>query len=145
MTDETVHTETETKTRTGIASRLRRVADQLDRGKPVPVDEEETVTVDPPTEPDFEVEVEREGETLTMEIEIQWKEREGGVETETEGGSGATFELYEDSAGEYRWRLRHRNGNIIADGGEGYASKQKAIQGIDSVKKNAPGALVDEQ
>ena len=57
----------------------------------------------------------------------------------------ATFELYEDSAGDYRWRLRHENGNIIADSGEGYASKQKARQGIESVKENAPKASIDEQ
>jgi uncharacterized protein YegP (UPF0339 family) len=48
----------------------------------------------------------------------------------------AAFELYRDSAGEYRWRLLHQNGNIIADGGEGYASRQKARQGIDSVQAN---------
>jgi uncharacterized protein YegP (UPF0339 family) len=59
--------------------------------------------------------------------------------------SDATFELYEDSAGEYRWRLVHDNGNIIADSGEGYASKQKARQGIDSVKDNAPDAAVVEE
>ena len=58
--------------------------------------------------------------------------------------SKATFEIYEDSAGEYRWRLVHDNGNIIADSGEGYASKQKARQGIDSVRDNAPDADIDE-
>ncbi|MFQ3318136.1 MAG: hypothetical protein ACI8UR_000648 [Natronomonas sp.] len=57
--------------------------------------------------------------------------------------SDATFELYEDDAGDYRWRLVHDNGNIIADSGEGYASPQKAEQGIDSVKENAPGAAVE--
>ncbi|MCU4717301.1 HVO_2922 family protein [Halapricum hydrolyticum] len=51
--------------------------------------------------------------------------------------SRATFELYEDSAGQWRWRLVHDNGNVIADSGEGYSSKQKARQGIDSVKGNA--------
>ena len=54
----------------------------------------------------------------------------------------AEFELYQDDAGEWRWRLVHANGNIIADSGEGYASKQKAEQGIDSVKENAPDAPV---
>jgi uncharacterized protein YegP (UPF0339 family) len=57
----------------------------------------------------------------------------------------ATFELYEDTEGKHRWRLRHANGNIIADSGEGYASKQKAKQGIESVKQNAPDADVEEQ
>lgn len=56
----------------------------------------------------------------------------------------ATFELYEDKAGQYRWRLRHDNGNVIADSGEGYASKQKAKQGIRSVKANAPEATTEE-
>ena len=59
--------------------------------------------------------------------------------------SGATFELYEDEAGEYRWRLVHDNGNIIADSGEGYASAQKAEQGIESVKQNAPDANVERE
>jgi uncharacterized protein YegP (UPF0339 family) len=57
---------------------------------------------------------------------------------------GATFELYEDNAGDYRWRLRHENGNIIADSGEGYASKQKAKQGIESVRENAAEADIED-
>ncbi len=56
--------------------------------------------------------------------------------------SQAQFELYADAAGDYRWRLRHRNGNVIADGGQGYASRQKAQQGIQSVKRNAAGGPV---
>ncbi|GAA0657113.1 HVO_2922 family protein [Salarchaeum japonicum] len=58
--------------------------------------------------------------------------------------SQARFEVYEDDAGQWRWRLVHRNGNILADSGEGYASKQKAKQGLESVKENAPGAPVEE-
>jgi len=58
--------------------------------------------------------------------------------------SKATFELYEDHEGKYRWRLVHDNGNIIADSGEGYATEQKARQGLESVKENAPGADVVE-
>jgi len=50
----------------------------------------------------------------------------------------AAFEVYRDSAGDYRWRLLHRNGNILADSGQGYASRQKAGQGLDSVRRNAP-------
>jgi uncharacterized protein YegP (UPF0339 family) len=59
--------------------------------------------------------------------------------------SKATFEVYEDSNAEWRWRLVHDNGNILADSGEGYASKQKAEQGLRSVKENAPGAEVVEE
>lgn len=56
----------------------------------------------------------------------------------------ATFEVYEDHAGEWRWRLVHRNGNVIADGGEGYSSKRAAQNGIKSVKRNALGAPMEE-
>lgn len=58
--------------------------------------------------------------------------------------SQATFEVYEDTAGEWRWRLVHDNGNIIATGGEGYASKERALGGIESVKANAPEAIIEE-
>jgi len=52
------------------------------------------------------------------------------------------FQVYQDNAGEWRWRLVAPNGNIIADSGEGYVSKQGAKRGIDSVKRNAPEADV---
>jgi uncharacterized protein YegP (UPF0339 family) len=57
--------------------------------------------------------------------------------------SGGTFELYRDGAGEWRWRLVAANGNIIADSGEGYRSKQGAERGIDSVRRTAPEADVE--
>lgn len=55
------------------------------------------------------------------------------------------FEVYKDRSGEFRWRLKHSNGQVIATGGEGYASKRSALAGIESVKKNAPDAEVDDQ
>ena len=57
----------------------------------------------------------------------------------------AAFEVYEDAAEEWRWRLRHRNGNVIADSGEGYTERNKAHDAIESVKKNAPGAETTER
>ncbi|WP_436928077.1 HVO_2922 family protein [Halosimplex amylolyticum] len=56
--------------------------------------------------------------------------------------SKARFEVFEDRGGKWRWRLRHRNGNIVADGGQGYSSRQKAEQGLESVRSNAGGAPV---
>ncbi|GAA0517714.1 Uncharacterized conserved protein YegP, UPF0339 family [Halorubrum aquaticum] len=52
----------------------------------------------------------------------------------------AAFEIYEDAAAEWRWRLRHRNGNVVADSGEGYASRSNAVEAVTGVKRNAPGA-----
>ena len=56
----------------------------------------------------------------------------------------AKFELYQDSKGEYRWRLKSGNGQVIANGGEGYSSKAAAQNGIDAVKRDAAGAGVEE-
>ncbi|MFB6304415.1 MAG: HVO_2922 family protein [Haloferacaceae archaeon] len=56
----------------------------------------------------------------------------------------ATFEVYEDNAGEWRWRLRHRNGNILADSGEGYDSRTAAHDTIESIQRNAPDADTEE-
>jgi uncharacterized protein YegP (UPF0339 family) len=56
----------------------------------------------------------------------------------------ATFELFEDAKEEFRWRLRHQNGQIIADSGEGYVNKADAKNGIQSVKENAPSAPIKD-
>ena len=51
------------------------------------------------------------------------------------------FELYVDKAGEFRWRLKARNGENIGRS-EGYKAKASALNGIESVGKNAPDAPV---
>lgn len=56
----------------------------------------------------------------------------------------AKFELYTSTNGEYRWRLKSGNGQIIATGGEGYTSKDGARNGIDAVKRDAPDAPVED-
>jgi uncharacterized protein YegP (UPF0339 family) len=52
------------------------------------------------------------------------------------------FEYYEDKAGEWRWRLKHQNGNIIADSSEGYKNKQDMLDVINNlvneIKCNIP-------
>jgi uncharacterized protein YegP (UPF0339 family) len=53
------------------------------------------------------------------------------------------FEIYQDAKGEYRFRLKAGNGQIIATG-QGYTSKRSCLNGIESVKKNAPRAEVIE-
>lgn len=51
------------------------------------------------------------------------------------------FEMYIDKAGEYRFRLKARNGEVIATS-EGYKAKAGCLNGIESVKKNAPEAEI---
>ncbi|WP_449271527.1 HVO_2922 family protein [Haloparvum sedimenti] len=81
-------------------------------------------------------------ETQTRVRELEEELAAASAELETLRTSRARFELYEDRAGETRWRLRHRNGNVVADSGQGYSSRQKAQQGMHSVMRNALGAGV---
>ena len=51
------------------------------------------------------------------------------------------FEVYTDKAGEFRFRLKARNGQIIATG-EGYKAKASCLNGVDSIRRNAPEAEI---
>ena len=51
------------------------------------------------------------------------------------------LEVYKDKAGEFRFRLKARNGEIIAVG-EGYKAKASCLNGIDSIRRNAPESPV---
>lgn len=53
------------------------------------------------------------------------------------------FQLYRDKAGAWRFRLRGRNGQIIGIS-ESYTAWAGCMGGIESVRKNAPGAVVEE-
>jgi len=54
------------------------------------------------------------------------------------------FELYKDKAGEFRFRFKASNGEIMF-GSEGYKAKKSALDAIESIQKNAAGATVDDQ
>ena len=71
-----------------------------------------------------------------------------GVENQTEEGfqilSHPKFEMYQDKAGEFRFRLKATNGQVIAIS-EGYSAKASCLNGIESVKKNAEAAEIVEE
>lgn len=54
------------------------------------------------------------------------------------------FTVYKDKAGEYRWRLVHANGNILAVTSEGYSSRASALKCIENVKNSASAEVVEE-
>ena len=58
--------------------------------------------------------------------------------------SQGKIEIYKDKKGEFRWRLVAPNGQQIANGGEGYASKANCKKGIESAKKNIQTAEMVE-
>ena len=54
------------------------------------------------------------------------------------------FEIYTDRAGQFRFRLKARNGGIIAVS-EAYKTKAACENGVESVRKNAPEAELEEE
>ena len=69
----------------------------------------------------------------------------GGIQDLTEENAEKVkhpkFEVYQDKSGEFRFRLKARNGEIIL-ASEGYKEKKSCLNGIESVKKNAPDAEI---
>lgn len=54
------------------------------------------------------------------------------------------FQIFQDRGGDFRFRLKARNGEIIAVS-QGYSSKSGCLSGAESVRGNAPDAQTDEQ
>lgn len=52
------------------------------------------------------------------------------------------FEIHRDRAGEYRVRFKYNAETMLSS--EGYISKSSALSAIESVKRNAPGAVVED-
>jgi uncharacterized protein len=55
-----------------------------------------------------------------------------------------TYWVYKDRSGYFRWQLIHRNGNIIADSGEGYVNRADCINGI-SLCASSNGAPIRDR
>jgi amphi-Trp domain-containing protein len=170
--EERLFEQTDRRDAAETAALLRSLAADLETGTGFDAFAGADAAVGVPTEMRVDLEVDRDTETddHELEVELVWEsgdERESEV-TETAGtddpsmtdaadtppgptnasgddtpDSQATFELFRDQADEWRWRLRHRNGNIVADSGEGYNRKRGAMNGLESVQRNAPGADVE--
>ena len=73
--------------------------------------------------------------------------KNGGIDdTTVEGGEKVKhpkFVIKTDKGGKYRFSLKARNGEVILSS-QGYASKDTCLNGINSVKKNAPDAPIVE-
>jgi uncharacterized protein YegP (UPF0339 family) len=55
------------------------------------------------------------------------------------------FEVYEDKAKQYRWRLKAPNGQTVASSSEGYKARADCEKAIESIKKGAGKAEVDDK
>jgi uncharacterized protein YegP (UPF0339 family) len=56
----------------------------------------------------------------------------------------ATIQIFNDKNGKFRFKLVNVKGDIIAIS-ESYTTKEKAMKGIESVKKNASLTLVEDK
>lgn len=54
------------------------------------------------------------------------------------------FEVYKDKGGEFRFRFRASNGEVMFSS-EGYSAKASALKSIESIKKHVADADVDDQ
>jgi uncharacterized protein YegP (UPF0339 family) len=52
-----------------------------------------------------------------------------------------TFEMYQDNAKQYRWRLKAANGATLATSGQGYRAKADCKTGVERIKKDAADKL----
>ncbi|MBR5342944.1 MAG: YegP family protein [Oscillospiraceae bacterium] len=95
------------------------------------------------------------GETYSGEdacingVESVKRSCEGGVEDQTVENfkvlQHPKFEVYADKAGEFRFRLKAKNGQIVGVS-EGYKTMDACLNGVQSVKNNAPEAeLIREE
>ncbi|WP_306056127.1 amphi-Trp domain-containing protein [Natronococcus wangiae] len=83
--------------------------------------------------------------TASIPPEAIAKGAAGTPEASREDGRRSRFEVYRDRADEWRWRLVHWNGNIIADSGEGYSSQSNAERAARGVMRNAPTARIERR
>lgn len=54
------------------------------------------------------------------------------------------FEMYSDKPGEFRFQLKAGNGQVVASS-QAYTTKKACLNGIASIRKNAPDAIIDDQ
>ncbi|WP_440010101.1 HVO_2922 family protein [Halomicrococcus sp. SG-WS-1] len=168
MSEQTVFESESRKTPAEVATLLHHLGDCLRDDSSFSFQQDDrTTTISVPSELSVSVEVERETgdnghDETEVEIELEWDTSETDTESADDAerprkatpiaesldparatrASLGRFEVYRDTADEWRWRLVHRNGNIIATSGEGYTSRQNAEKGLRSVMANAPDADV---
>jgi uncharacterized protein YegP (UPF0339 family) len=67
-----------------------------------------------------------------------------GVKIIQEGADKLTYETYQDKGGDYRWRAKSSNGQVVGASGSGYKTKSECEKAADVVKKGAAKATEEE-
>jgi uncharacterized protein YegP (UPF0339 family) len=61
-------------------------------------------------------------------------------EVATDEKAGKGFEIFEAEAGDWRWRLRASNGELVAVSEQGFSSKSGVVRSLEVVRRNAAAA-----
>lgn len=56
----------------------------------------------------------------------------------------AKFEIYQDGAGDYRWRFQSNSGKILAVSGEGYINRANCEHAIILIKRETSQAMITD-
>lgn len=56
----------------------------------------------------------------------------------------AKFEIYQDTAGDFRWRFQSNSGKILAVSGEGYNNRANCEHAVIPIKREAPQAVITD-
>jgi uncharacterized protein YegP (UPF0339 family) len=67
-----------------------------------------------------------------------------GIKIIQDGADKLTYEVYQDNGGEYRWRAKSSNGQIVGASGSAYKTKSDCEKASDVVKKGAAKATEEE-
>ena len=72
------------------------------------------------------------------------KDKDKAKDKGKEAAAAAVFELYKDSADEFRFRLKDGDGVMMAVSGKGYKTKADCQKVIDTIKNTVVRAKVED-
>jgi uncharacterized protein YegP (UPF0339 family) len=83
--------------------------------------------------------------TMSLDFAAAQDKKDKGKPKDAKGAVAALFELYTDSAGEFRFRLRDDEGGLLATSGKGYKTKAECQKVIETIRREAARAKLDDQ
>lgn len=82
---------------------------------------------------------------LSLDFAAAQDKKDKGKAKDSKAAAAATFELYKDNAGDYRFRLNDEDGGLLATSGKGYKNKADCQKVIDTIRREAARAKLDDQ
>jgi uncharacterized protein YegP (UPF0339 family) len=77
---------------------------------------------------------------MGMSISAEGQDKKGKA-----AAPGLTFEVYKDKGGEFRYRIVDETGANLGGSGKGYDKKEDLLKIVNTIKKEAAAAKIDDQ